>query len=184
MLGINEPPVTIKNIENAIIDRGFAEGWITPQPPVKRTGKTVAIVGSGPAGLAAAAQLNKAGHSVTVFERADRIGGLLMYGIPNMKLEKAVVERRVQLLRDEGVRFVTRTHIGPREEFPSGHLTQIMEEDGSDIHYVDPQQLRGEFDALLLATEAARPRDLPIPGRRLAESTSPWIPYPQHEEPA
>ena len=95
MLGIIEPAVTIKNIENAIIDRGFAEGWVVAQPPKHRTGKKVAIVGSGPAGLAAAAQLNKAGHSVTVYERADRIGGLLMYGIPNMKLDKGVVERRI-----------------------------------------------------------------------------------------
>ena len=108
VLGITDPAVTIKNIEMAIIDRGFAEGWVVPEPPEKRTGKTVGVVGSGPAGLAAAAQLNKAGHKVTVYERADRIGGLLMYGIPNMKLAKnEVVERRVQLLRDEGVEFVT-----------------------------------------------------------------------------
>ena len=99
VLGIIDPPVTIKNIENAIIDRGFAEGWVTPKPPTLRTGKRVAVVGSGPAGLAAAAQLNQAGHHVTVYERADRIGGLLMYGIPNMKLSKQVVERRIDLLR-------------------------------------------------------------------------------------
>ena len=105
--------MTIKNIENAIIDRGFAEGWIQPQPPAQRTGKRVAIVGSGPAGLAAAAQLNKVGHAVTVYERADRIGGLLMYGIPNMKLSKELVARRVQLLEQEGIRFVTQTHVGP-----------------------------------------------------------------------
>ncbi|MCI0491972.1 MAG: NAD(P)-binding protein, partial [Planctomycetes bacterium] len=107
VLGITDPPVTIKNIENAIIDRGFAEGWVTPQPPRTRSGKRVAIVGSGPAGLAAAAQLNKVGHLVTVYERADRIGGLLMYGIPNMKLDKGVVQRRVDLLAAEGVEFVT-----------------------------------------------------------------------------
>ncbi len=105
VLGIIEPAVTIKNIENAIIDRGFAEGWVTPQPPLHRTGKRIAVVGSGPAGLAAAAQLNRAGHHVTVLERDDRIGGLLMYGIPNMKLDKAVVERRVNLLRAEGIDF-------------------------------------------------------------------------------
>ena len=96
MLGISSPPVTIKNIECSIVDRGFSEGWIVPEPPANRTGKKVAVVGSGPAGLSAAAQLNKAGHWVTVFERADRIGGLLMYGIPNMKLQKDVVQRRIR----------------------------------------------------------------------------------------
>src|SRR5512132_925173 len=96
VLGISEPPVTIKNIEASIIDKGFDEGWVTPQPPARRTGKKVAVVGSGPAGLACAAQLNQAGHTVTVFERDDRIGGLLMYGIPQMKLEKAIVDRRVK----------------------------------------------------------------------------------------
>jgi NAD(P)H-dependent glutamate synthase small subunit len=167
VLGINEPPVTIKNIENAIIDRGFAEGWVRPCPPETRTGKRVAVVGSGPAGLAAAAQLNKAGHQVTVYERADRIGGLLMYGIPNMKLEKEVVERRVQLLQAEGIRFVTHTHVGKPEDFPDGHMTRIMAEDGLDIQYLDPQQLLEEYDALLLATGATIPRDLPLPGRQL-----------------
>src|SRR3989441_4128306 len=112
VLGINEPPVTIKNIECAIIDRGFDEGWVVPQPPTKRTGKKVAVVGSGPAGLAAAAQLNRAGHSVTVFERADRIGGLLMYGIPNMKLDKTCVQRRVDLMAAERITFVNRCEGG------------------------------------------------------------------------
>src|SRR4051794_14597795 len=113
VLGINEPAVTIKSIECAIVDKGFEEGWIVPEPPAKRTGKKVAVVGSGPAGLAAAAQLNKAGHQVTVFERADRIGGLLMYGIPNMKLDKrAVVQRRVDLMAEEGVAFVTNCEVG------------------------------------------------------------------------
>ena len=113
VVGITDPAVTIKNIEMAIIDRAFAEGWVIAQPPTYRTGKSVAVVGSGPAGLAAAAQLNKAGHTVTVYERADRIGGLLMYGIPNMKLAKNdVVERRVQLLVEEGVAFVTNTDVG------------------------------------------------------------------------
>src|SRR5208282_1197655 len=106
-LGINADPVTIKNVELSIIERAFAEGWIKPEPPTTRTGKKVAVVGSGPAGLAAAAQLNKAGHTVTVFERADRIGGLLMYGIPNFKLEKEVVLRRVRLMEAEGIKFVT-----------------------------------------------------------------------------
>ncbi len=112
MLGITNPPVTIKNIENAIIDRGFAEGWVTAHPPAERTGKKIAIIGSGPAGLAAADQLNRVGHSVTVYERADRIGGLLMYGIPNMKLDKGVVQRRLDLLQQEGVKFVTKADVG------------------------------------------------------------------------
>ena len=116
VLGITDPPVTIKNIENAIIDRGFAEGWVKPEPPDQRTGKKVAIVGSGPAGLAAAAQLNKVGHTVTVYERDDRIGGLLMYGIPPMKMEKEMVDRRVNLLREEGIEFVTGVHVGVNME--------------------------------------------------------------------
>src|SRR6202171_891222 len=107
VLGINEPAVTIKSIESAIVDKAFKEGWIVPQPPAIRTGKKVAVVGSGPAGLACADQLNHAGHLVTVFERADRVGGLLMYGIPNMKLDKRLVQRRVDVMAAEGVRFVT-----------------------------------------------------------------------------
>lgn len=146
VLGIIEPPVTIKNIECSIIDHGFEHGWVVPQPPAHRTGRKVAVVGSGPAGLAAAAQLNKAGHTVTVFERADRIGGLLMYGIPNMKLDKGVVERRVNLLSEEGVKFVTSTEIG--KDVPADKLLK-------------------EFDAVILCTGATRPRDLPIPGRQL-----------------
>jgi NADPH-dependent glutamate synthase beta subunit-like oxidoreductase len=129
---------------NAIIDRGFAEGWVKPVVPPARSGKRVAVVGSGPAGLAAADQLNKAGHEVTVYERADRIGGLLMYGIPNMKLDKGVVDRRVDLLRAGGVEFVVNADVGTN---------------------VDPKKLRAEHDALLLATGATQPRDLPIPGR-------------------
>ncbi|MHB0956173.1 MAG: glutamate synthase subunit beta [Pirellulaceae bacterium] len=167
VLGINDPPVTIKNIENAIIDRGFAEGWIHPQPPRTRTGKRVAIVGSGPAGLAAAAQLNKVGHTVTVYERADRIGGLLMYGIPNMKLAKEVVQRRVRLLEQEGIRFVTQTHVGRREDEAGGKTARMMEERGLTIQYLDPRQLQQQHDALLLATGATRPRDLALPGRDL-----------------
>src|SRR3954453_20884999 len=113
VLGISEPAVTIKSIESAIIDKAFEEGWVKPELPAFRTGKRVAVIGSGPAGLAAAAQLNKAGHWVTVFERADRIGGLLMYGIPNMKLDKrAVVERRVKLMEVEGVKFITNCEVG------------------------------------------------------------------------
>lgn len=169
VLGIIEPPVTIKNIENAIVDRGWAEGWIKPQPPKERTGKRVAIVGSGPAGLAAAAQLNKAGHSVTVYERADRIGGLLMYGIPNMKLDKNVVARRVNLLREEGVTFVTCAHVGKPQEFPSGHMTQIMQQRGQEVQFIDPNDLMRDFDALVLATGATQPFD-PVgkcPGRQL-----------------
>ena len=145
-LGINDPPVTIKNIEHAIIDRGFAEGWIVPEPPDHRTGKTVAVVGSGPAGLACAAQLNRAGHSVTVFERADRIGGLLMYGIPNMKLDKGVVQRRVDLMAAEGITFVTNTEVG--KDIPASKLVE-------------------DFDAVALCGGATKPRDLPIEGRGL-----------------
>jgi NAD(P)H-dependent glutamate synthase small subunit len=159
VLGIIDPPVTIKNIENAIIDRGFAEGWVTPQPPPRRTGKHVAIVGSGPAGLAAAAQLNKVGHHVTVYERADRIGGLLMYGIPNMKLDKGVVQRRVDLLAAEGVEFVTCAHVGRAEDFTSGHMTQIMQERGCPVKFIDPNELLAANDALLLATGATKPFD-------------------------
>ena len=150
VLGITDPPVTIKNIEMAIIDRGFDEGWVVPAPPAQRTGKKVAVVGSGPAGLAAAAQLNQAGHSVTVYERADRIGGLLMYGIPNMKLDKAIVQRRVDLLRDEGVRFVTGADVG------------------NDANGSPPMpDLLASADAVLLATGATVPNNLPIPGRDL-----------------
>src|SRR6201993_3838244 len=112
VLGINAPPVTIKNIEKSIVDRGFDEGWIKPEPPKLRTGKKVAVVGSGPAGLAAAQQLNRAGHWVTVYEKADRIGGLLRYGIPNFKMEKRIVDRRLEQMEAEGVKFVINAHIG------------------------------------------------------------------------
>jgi len=145
-LGIIEPPVTIKSIECAIVDKGFEEGWVMPQPPKVRTGKKVAVVGSGPSGLACAAQLNKAGHSVTVYERADRIGGLLMYGIPNMKLDKGVVQRRVDLMAAEGVEFITNCEIG------------------KDI---DAGELKAQYDAVVLCTGATKPRDLPIEGREL-----------------
>lgn len=146
VLGINEPPVTIKNIEVSIIDRGYEEGWVVPKPPKEETGKKVAVVGSGPAGLAAAQELRRVGHTVTVYERADRIGGLLMYGIPNMKLEKHVVERRVKQMEDEGVQFVTNTEIG------------------KDI---TAKQLTEENDAVILAVGATKPNDFfaKAPGR-------------------
>jgi glutamate synthase (NADPH/NADH) small chain len=150
VLGITNPAVTIKNIEHAIIDQGFEQGWVKSDPPEQRTGKAVAIIGSGPAGLAAAAQLNKAGHTVTVYERADRIGGLLMYGIPNMKLGKDVVQRRVELMREEGVEFITGADVG-----------------GEGDNAIDINDLIKENDAVLLATGATKARDLPVEGREL-----------------
>ena len=138
VLGINEDPVTIKSIECAIVDKGFEEGWIVPEPPPVRTGKKVAVVGSGPAGLAAAAQLNRAGHWVTVFERADRVGGLLMYGIPNMKLDKGVVQRRVDLMKAEGIAFTVDCEVG--KDYPAAKLRQ-------------------EFDAIVLCGGATAPND-------------------------
>jgi glutamate synthase (NADPH/NADH) small chain len=147
VLGINAPPVTIKSLECAIIDRAWAEGWVVPEPPKVRTGKKVAVVGSGPAGLCAAAQLNKAGHLVTVFERADRVGGLLMYGIPNMKLDKQkVVLPRIAQMEAEGITFITNTQVG--SSYPAKKLLK-------------------EFEAVVLCTGATKPRDLPIDGRAL-----------------
>jgi glutamate synthase (NADPH/NADH) small chain len=150
VLGSVETPVTIKNIEYAIADRGFEEGWIVPNPPHTRSGKSVAVIGSGPSGLAAAAELNKAGHLVTVYERADRIGGLLMYGIPNMKLGKDVVNRRVDLLREEGITFITNADVG-----------------GSGDNAIDLAELRVKNDAVVLCTGATNARDLPIENREL-----------------
>lgn len=145
-LGISDPPVTIKNNELAIIEKAFAEGWMVPEPPAIRTGKKVAIVGSGPAGLAAADMLNRAGHTVTVYERADRIGGLLVYGIPNMKLDKSVLERRVNFMTAEGINFVTGVEVG--KDLPAEKLT-------------------AENDAVVLCGGATKPRDLPVEGREL-----------------
>ncbi len=150
VLGSVDKPVTIKNIEFSIIDRGFAEGWVKAEPPATRTGKKVAVIGSGPSGLAAAAQLNKAGHTVTVYERADRVGGLLMYGIPNMKLGKDVVQRRVDLLKAEGVNFVVNADVG-----------------GIGVDAIDAKKLQKENDAVVLCTGATNGRDLPIENRQL-----------------
>lgn len=164
VLGITDPPVAIKDIENEIINRGWDEGWVKPCPPTVRTGQSVGIIGSGPAGLAAAQQLNRMGHSVTVYERHDRIGGLLTYGIPNPKLDKnGVVERRVNQLREEGVAFVTNCFVGGSEHTPAGCGPK-----DAAIQYMSPQALREKHDAVLLATGATRPRDLPLPGRELA----------------
>jgi glutamate synthase (NADPH/NADH) small chain len=146
VLSINAEPVTIKQIELAIIERGFEEGWVTARPPATRTGKRVAVVGSGPAGLAAAQQLNWAGHCVTVFERDDRIGGLLRYGIPDFKMDKTLLDRRLRLLEQEGVQFRTNAHVGVN---------------------LSAEELLTGYDALVLAIGAGRPRDLPIPGRDL-----------------
>jgi glutamate synthase (NADPH) small chain len=146
VLGINEPPVTIKQIEKTIVDRAFAEGWIVPEPPGNITGKRVAIVGSGPAGLAAAQQLRRAGHAVTVFEKNDRIGGLMRYGIPNFKMEKHLIDRRIEQMRAEGVEFIPNAHVG--RNIPVEHL-------------------RRDYDAILLSGGAEHPRDLPVPGREL-----------------
>jgi glutamate synthase (NADPH) small chain len=146
VLGIDQPPVSIKVIEKSIVERAWEEGWIHPEPPEQNTGKRVAVVGSGPAGLAAAQQLRRAGHSVTVYEKNDRIGGLLRYGIPNFKLEKHVIDRRLKQMRDEGVTFVTNAHVGVN---------------------VPVETLTGHYDAILLAGGAEHPRDLNIPGREL-----------------
>jgi len=150
VLGSVDKPVTIKNIEHAIIDRGFEEGWVVAEPPKTRTGKKVAVIGSGPSGLAAAAQLNRAGHTVTVYERSDRLGGLLMYGIPNMKLGKDLVERRLNLLREEGITFVTNADVGG---------------DGENAIAFD--DIKGKNDAVVFCVGATKARDLPIPNREL-----------------
>ncbi|MGA2853428.1 MAG: glutamate synthase small subunit [Verrucomicrobiota bacterium] len=171
VLGINNPPVTIKNIECAIIDRGWDEGWVVADPPKKRTGKKVAVIGSGPAGLCAAAQLNKAGHTITVFERADRPGGLLVYGIPNMKLDKQeVVLRRIKQMEAEGVQFVCNTEVGGVVAQASRLCDEKQathRQDACATKSYPAEKLLKEFDAVILATGATKPRDLPIPGREL-----------------
>jgi glutamate synthase (NADPH/NADH) small chain len=146
VLGINEPPVSIKVIEKDIVEHAFREGWIRPDPPRERSGKRVAVVGSGPAGLAAAQQLNRAGHWVTVFEKADRIGGLLRYGIPDFKMEKWILDRRLKQMMAEGVEFRANVHVGQA---------------------IPAEELREDFNAILLAGGAEQPRDLPVPGRKL-----------------
>ena len=151
VLGINEPPVAIKHIEQAIVDRAFLEGWIQPERPAARTGKRVAVVGSGPAGLAAAQQLARAGHAVTVFEKSGRPGGLLRYGIPNFKMEKHLIDRRIDQMRAEGVEFVVGVEVGA----------------GGQAKAYPTAELRRDFHAILLAGGAEQPRDLPIPGRDL-----------------
>ena len=143
-LGITNPPVTIKNIEYAIIEKAYAEGWVQPEIPARRTAKRVAVIGSGPAGLACADQLNRVGHSVTVFERADRIGGLLMYGIPNMKLDKGLVQRRIDVMAAAGITFLTNQEVG---------------------RDVSVEVLQAEYDAVVLCTGATRPRDMAALGR-------------------
>ncbi|MBM3784565.1 MAG: glutamate synthase subunit beta [Acidobacteria bacterium] len=146
VLGINEPPVAIKLIEKSIIDYAWEQGWIKPEPPETRTGKRVAVIGSGPAGLAAAQQLNRAGHTVTVYEKSDRIGGLLRYGIPDFKMEKHHIDRRVEQMKAEGIEFAVNAHVGEN---------------------VSIEELRANNDAVLLAGGAEHPRDLPVPGRDL-----------------
>ena len=146
MLGINQPAVTIKQVEVSIIDEAFDNGWVTPLPPARLTGKTVAVVGSGPAGLAVAQQLTRVGHTVAVYERDDKIGGLLRYGIPDFKMEKEQVDRRLEQMKAEGTRFRTGVAVG------------------TDVTW---EQLRRRYDAVVIATGATVPRDLPIPGREL-----------------
>ena len=158
-LNVNDDPVGIKSIEHAIADRAWAEGWVLPQPPAAKTGKKVAVVGSGPAGLAAAQQLARAGHDVTVFEKNDRLGGLLRYGIPDFKMEKTHIDRRIEQMAAEGVSFRTGVLVG---ELPKGSL---VTNDATEV--ISGEQLKAQFDAVLLAGGAEASRDLPVPGREL-----------------
>jgi glutamate synthase (NADPH/NADH) small chain len=158
-LNVNDDPVGIKSIEHAIIDHAWAEGWVKPQLPKIRTGRTVAVVGSGPAGMAAAQQLARAGHEVTLFEKNDRIGGLLRYGIPDFKMEKSHIDRRVEQMRAEGVRFRTGVMVG---QLPEGSKVMNVARET-----VTPEQLMADFDAVLLTGGAEQSRDLPVPGRDL-----------------
>jgi len=157
-LGINDDPVGIKSIEHFIIDKGWENGWVVPQPPSNKTGKKIAIIGSGPAGMAAAQQLARVGHDVTVFEKNDRVGGLLRYGIPDFKMEKSHIDRRVQQMQAEGVKFRTGVFVG--KDFPKEILSLSKET-------ISPEQLNKEFDAVIVAGGAEWPRDLPVPGREL-----------------
>ncbi len=160
-LNINNDPVGIKSIEHFIIDKGWQEGWVVPHPPTRKTGKRVAVVGSGPAGLACAQQLARAGHSVVVFEKNDRIGGLLRYGIPDFKMEKTLIDRRIRQMQAEGVEFRAGVCIGGTPEVPPIAHTPIRQ-------YLPAGQLLEEFDAVALTGGSERPRDLPVPGRDLA----------------
>ena len=174
VLGINEDPVTIERIEYEIVERAWSEGWVTPQAPTERTGKSVAVVGSGPAGLAAAQQLVRAGHDVTVFERAERPGGLLRYGIPEFKMEKSVLDRRLGQLEAEGVTFVCSTSVGNVEPTPDGsgvaepgEVRGVGQACAPGVRVLPAAEVRERFDAVVLAGGATLPRDLPVPGREL-----------------
>src|SRR5579863_9327534 len=159
-LGINADPVGIKSIEHAIIDKAWAEGWVAPQPPKHKTGKKVAVVGSGPAGMAVAQQLARVGHDVTVFEKNDRIGGLLRYGIPDFKLEKWLIDRRMRQMEAEGVTFRANVFVGKADTLPE-HIGNTAKET------ITPAELKEQFDAVVIAGGSETPRDLPVPGREL-----------------